>query len=76
LTQHRRDYVNLESPEDDLAKGRDTKGSFFRWRGLARGQFAARSVALRDEIRAHCWDRRERLSALLTGADPDAPTLF
>ncbi|MDQ0212201.1 hypothetical protein [Arthrobacter bambusae] len=61
---------------DRLAKGRDANGSSFRWRGLARAQFAARSVALRDEVRAHGWDRPQRVTALLAGVDPDAPTLF
>lgn len=61
---------------DRQAKGRDTNGSGFRWRGLARRQFAERSKALRDEVRDHGWDREERVRALLAGVDPDAPTLF
>lgn len=61
---------------DRLAKGRETNGSQFRWRGLAKEQFAARSRVLRDEVRAHGWTREQRIRALLTGADPDAPTLF
>ncbi|WP_314326696.1 hypothetical protein [Paenarthrobacter ilicis] len=61
---------------DRQAKGRDTNGTGFRWRGLARRQFAERSKALRDEVRAHGWEREERIRALLAGADPDAPTLF
>lgn len=68
--------TNRSNMLDRLAKGRDANGSSFRWRGLARAQFAARSVALRDEVRAHGWTRPQRVAALLAGVDPDAPTLF
>ena len=61
---------------DRLAKNRDTNGSNFRWRGLARRHFAQQSRALRDEVRTHGWSREERVRAILAGADPDAPTLF
>lgn len=68
--------TNRENMADRLAKGRDSNGTMFRWRGLSRALFADRSRLLRDEVRAHGWDREERIRALLTGADPDAPTLF
>jgi hypothetical protein len=61
---------------DRLAKGRDSNGSMFRWRGLSRALFAQRSRTLRDEVRAYGWERGERIRALLRGADPEAPTLF
>lgn len=67
---------NRENMADRLAKGRDSNGSMFRWRGLSRGLFAQRSRTLRDEVRAYGWERAERIRALLQGADPDAPTLF
>ena len=68
--------TNRENMADRLAKGRDANGSMFRWRGLSRALFADRSRLLRDEVRAHGWDREERIRALITGADPEAPTLF
>ena len=61
---------------DRLAKNRDTNGSSFRWRGLARRNFAEQSRALRDEVRAYGWSREQRVRAILAGADPDAPGLF
>lgn len=73
---HLLEGTNRENMLDRLAKRRDKNGSNFRWRGLARAQFAARSVALRDEVRAYGWDRPQRVAALLAGVDPDAPTLF
>lgn len=65
-----------ENNLDRLHKGRDTNGSGFRWRGLARANFAAASRALRDEIRDHGWSRPLIVNALLAGNDPEAPTLF
>ena len=65
-----------ENMLDRRRKGRDTNGTGFAWRGLAREHFAARSRALRDEIRDHGWTRPEQISALLAGVDPDAPMLF
>lgn len=61
---------------DRARKGRDANGTGFHWRGLAREHFAARSHALRDEVRAYGWTRPERIAALIAGTDPDAPTLF
>ena len=65
-----------ENMLDRSRKGRDANGSGFHWRGQARAHFAARSRALRDELRDFGWTRPERVSALLTGNDPEAPTLF
>lgn len=73
---HLMEGTNRSNMLDRLAKRRDANGSAFRWRGMARKQFTARSVALRDEVRLYGWGRAERVTALLAGTDPDAPTLF
>ncbi|MEA5456917.1 hypothetical protein SPF06_19515 [Sinomonas sp. JGH33] len=73
---HLHEGTNRENMIDRAQKGRATNGSALRWRGLPRADFAARSRALRDEVRAHGWGRPGRIAALMGGADPDAPTLF
>jgi len=73
---HLLEGTDRENMLDRLAKRRDKNGSDFRWRGLAREHFAARSRALRDEVRDHGWSRPERVRSLIAGLDPDAPTLF
>lgn len=73
---HLHEGSNRANMIDRAQKGRALNGTALRWRGIPRAAFAARSRALRDEVREHGWSRPERVRALLTGADPDAPTLF
>ncbi len=61
---------------DRQRKGRDTNGSQFKWRGLPRQQFANSSRVLRDELKTYGFTRPTVLEALLSGNDPEAPTLF
>ncbi|WP_018134008.1 hypothetical protein [Acaricomes phytoseiuli] len=61
---------------DRRKKGRDRNGSGSTWRGQARTHFAARSRALRNEIRDHGLTRPTVLEALRTGDDPSSPVLF
>lgn len=65
-----------ENMLDRRRKGRDANGSGFQWRGQARAHFAARSRALRDEVRDFGWTRPTHIMALLSGNDAQAPTLF
>lgn len=43
--------------------------------GAARGGFAARSHAMRDEALKHGWDMTI-LGPIMSGVDPEAPTLL
>ena len=43
--------------------------------GLGRANFAAQSRELRDALKAHGWDESV-IRPLMSGIDPDAPTLF
>lgn len=55
--------------------GRHANGASWRWRGTGRKTFAVRSRALRDAALARGWDPAI-LGPLMSGTDPDAPTLF
>jgi hypothetical protein len=60
---------------DRSQKGRHANASTFRWRGVGRAQFRARSVELRTALLEHGWNE-PIIRPLLTGIDPEAPTLF
>jgi hypothetical protein len=64
-----------ENMLDRVWDGRHANGATWRWRGVGRELFAARSRALRDAALAHGWDPAI-LGPLMSGTDPDAPTLF
>ncbi|ALV47799.1 hypothetical protein MB46_19945 (plasmid) [Arthrobacter alpinus] len=50
-------------------------GATWRWRGVEREIFAARSRALRDAALEHGWNPVIP-DPLMSGIDPEAPTLF
>jgi hypothetical protein len=60
---------------DRSQKGRHANASTFRWRGVGRAQFRAQSLTLRTAILEHGWNE-PIIRPLLTGIDPEAPTLF
>ncbi|MFK4298560.1 hypothetical protein ABH924_003731 [Arthrobacter sp. GAS37] len=60
---------------DRVFDGRHANGATWRWRGIGRTEFAARSRALRDAALEHGWAPKI-LQPLMSGRDPDAPTLF
>jgi hypothetical protein len=60
---------------DRSQKGRHANASSFQWRGIGRAQFHAQSVALRTALLEHGWNETI-IRPLLTGTDPEAPTLF
>ena len=60
---------------DRARKGRHANASSFRWRGIGRTQFHAQSLTLRTALLEHGWNERI-IRPLLTGIDPEAPTLF
>jgi hypothetical protein len=60
---------------DRSQKGRHANASSFRWRGAGRTRFRARSVPLCMALLEHGWNE-PIIRSLLTGIDPDAPTLF
>ncbi|WP_235436597.1 hypothetical protein [Arthrobacter sp. RIT-PI-e] len=60
---------------DRARKGRHANASSFRWRGISRAQFHARSLELRTALLEHGWNETT-IRPLLINADPDAPTLF
>lgn len=64
-----------ENMLDRAFDGRHANGASWRWRGIGRKTFADRSRALRDAALWHGWDPAI-LRPLMSGIDPDAPTLF
>lgn len=64
-----------ENMLDRAWDGRHANGATWRWRGTGLKTFAARSRALRDAALEHGWDPAI-LGPLMSGIDPDAPTLF
>ena len=60
---------------DRARKGRHANASSFRWRGISRTQFYARSLELRTALLERGWDEAI-IRPLLTGTDGQAPTLF
>ncbi|MFC8041553.1 hypothetical protein ACFUOZ_19550 [Paenarthrobacter sp. NPDC057355] len=66
----------LDNMLDRRQKGRASNGQQFAWRGLPRQRFTEKSRALRDELTTHGTTRPDVLAALITGNDPEAPTLF
>ncbi|SEF12763.1 hypothetical protein SAMN04489740_4284 [Arthrobacter alpinus] len=67
--------MQRENVLDRVWDGRHANGATWRWRGVGREIFAARSCALRDAALEHGWGL-EILGPLMSGADPDAPPLF
>ena len=47
----------------------------WRWHGVGRANFAAQSRQLRAALKEHGWDESV-IGPLMSGHDPDAPTLF
>jgi hypothetical protein len=64
-----------ENMLDRAFDGRHANGSSWRWRGIGQTEFARRSRALRDAAIEHGWNPAI-LEPLISGTDPDAPTLF
>ncbi|WP_240615176.1 hypothetical protein [Arthrobacter ruber] len=60
---------------DRSQKRRHANASTFRWRRVGRAQFRAHSVELRTALLEHGWNE-PIIRPLLTGIDPEAPTLF
>lgn len=60
---------------DRSQKLRHANAYTWRWRGIGRDNFAAQSRQLRDALKEHGWDE-EIIRPLMSGHDPDAPTLF
>jgi hypothetical protein len=60
---------------DRSQKGGHANASSFRWRSAGRTQFHAQPIALRTALLEHGWNE-PIIRPLLTGIDPDAPTLF
>lgn len=60
---------------DRSQKLRHANAYTWRWRGIGRANFAAQSRQLRDALKVHGWDE-EIIRPLMSGHDPDAPTLF
>ena len=64
-----------ENMLDRAYDGRHANGATWRWRGIGKKTFAERSRALRDAALRHGWEPAI-LEPLMSGTDPDAPTLF
>jgi hypothetical protein len=60
---------------DRSQKRRHANAHTWRWRGVGRANLAAQSRELRDALKAHGWDESV-IRPLMSGIDPDAPTLF
>lgn len=60
---------------DRSQKRRHANAYTWRWRGVGRANFAAQSRQLRDALKEHGWDESV-IRPLMSGLDPDAPTLF
>jgi hypothetical protein len=60
---------------DRSQKGRHANASSFRWRNVGRSQLHALSLELRTALLEHGW-KEPVIRPLLTGVDPEAPTLF
>jgi hypothetical protein len=64
-----------ENMPDRAFDGRHANGTTWRWRGIGRKAFADRSRALRNAALKHGWNPAI-LAPLMSGTDPEAPTLF
>ena len=64
-----------ENMLDRAWDGRHANDASWHWRGTGRAAFAARSHALRDAALEHGWDM-SILGPIMSGVDPEAPTLF
>ncbi|SDQ03506.1 hypothetical protein SAMN04489742_0101 [Arthrobacter crystallopoietes] len=67
--------TQADNLRDRSQKGRQVNAHSWRWRGSGRANFAAQSRQLRDALKAHSWDESV-IRPLMSGHDPDAPTLF
>lgn len=61
--------------QDRADKRRHANGSSFRWRGVGRSQVHQQSLELRTVLLTNGWEE-SLIRPLLTGIDPNAPTLF
>lgn len=60
---------------DRSQKLRHANAYTWRWRGIGRANLAAQSRQLRGALKENGWDE-EIIRPLMSGYDPDAPTLF
>jgi hypothetical protein len=67
--------TQAENLLDRSQKRRHANAYTWRWRGVGRANFAAQSRQLRDALKEHGWDESV-IGPLMSGHDPDAPTLF
>ncbi|MCP1415715.1 hypothetical protein ACX800_22730 [Paenarthrobacter nitroguajacolicus] len=67
--------TQAENLIDRTQKRRHANAHSWRWRGVGRANFAAQSRQLRDALKEHGWDESV-IRPLMSGHDPDAPTLF
>ncbi|MDP9936840.1 hypothetical protein J2T11_003208 [Paenarthrobacter nicotinovorans] len=67
--------TQAENLVDRSQKRRHANAHSWRWRGVGRANFTARSRQLRDALKEHGWNESV-IRPLMSGHDPDAPTLF
>ncbi|MCW2133361.1 hypothetical protein [Arthrobacter sp. VKM Ac-2550] len=67
--------TQADNLRDRSQKRRHANAHTWRWRGTGRTNFAAQSRQLRDALKEHGWDESV-IRPLMSGHDPNAPTLF